>query len=183
MYFVFFRKCCTRPSPWRLHQALQHEILPFRPKNQISAECQRDQVRHILSHSVLNCSVPVTQTLDNYYPCFGLHMWNMFVCFRHDTININLKDKPDWFLEKNPLGLVPTLETPAGEVIYESPITCDYLDEVYPENKLLPSSPYAKAQQKMMLEHFSKVCDVNFFVYLSIVILSKNHINVTVLYR
>ncbi|XP_034537907.1 glutathione S-transferase omega-1-like [Notolabrus celidotus] len=75
---------------------------------------------------------------------------------KHDTININLKDKPEWFLEKNPLGLVPTLETPAGEVIYESPITCEYLDEVYPK-KLLPSSPYGKAQQKMMLEHFSKV--------------------------
>ncbi|XP_070771912.1 glutathione S-transferase omega-1-like [Enoplosus armatus] len=76
---------------------------------------------------------------------------------KHDTININLKDKPDWFLERNPLGLVPTLETPAGEVIYESPITCEYLDEVYPEKKLLPSSPFGKAQQKMMLEHFSKV--------------------------
>ncbi|XP_053291853.1 glutathione S-transferase omega-1 [Pleuronectes platessa] len=76
---------------------------------------------------------------------------------KHETININLKDKPEWFLEKNPLGLVPTLETPAGEVIYESPITCDYLDEVYPEKKLLPSSAFAKAQQKMMLEHFSKV--------------------------
>ncbi|XP_067466405.1 glutathione S-transferase omega-1-like [Thunnus thynnus] len=76
---------------------------------------------------------------------------------KHDTININLKDKPDWFLEKNPLGLVPTLETPAGEVVYESPITCEYLDEVYPEKKLLPSSPFGKAQQKMMLEHFSKI--------------------------
>ncbi|XP_031162938.1 glutathione S-transferase omega-1 [Sander lucioperca] len=76
---------------------------------------------------------------------------------KHDTININLKDKPDWFLERNPLGLVPTLETPAGEVIYESPITCDYLDEVYPEKKLLPSSPFGKAQQKMMLELFSKI--------------------------
>ncbi|XP_029377549.1 glutathione S-transferase omega-1 [Echeneis naucrates] len=76
---------------------------------------------------------------------------------KHEIININLKDKPEWFLEKNPLGLVPTLETPAGEVIYESPITCDYLDEVYPEKKLLPSSPFGKAQQKMMLEHFSKV--------------------------
>lgn len=76
---------------------------------------------------------------------------------KHDTININLRDKPDWFLEKNPLGLVPTLETPAGEVIYESPITCEYLDEVYPEKRLLPSSPFGKAQQKMMLEHFSKV--------------------------
>nr|XP_046257153.1 glutathione S-transferase omega-1-like [Scatophagus argus] len=76
---------------------------------------------------------------------------------KYDTININLKDKPEWFLKKNPFGLVPTLETPAGEVIYESPITCEYLDEVYPEKKLLPSSPYGKAQQKMMLEHFSKI--------------------------
>ncbi|XP_013887399.1 glutathione S-transferase omega-1 [Austrofundulus limnaeus] len=76
---------------------------------------------------------------------------------KYDTINIHLKNKPDWFLEKNPLGLVPTLETPAGEVIYESPITCEYLDEVYPDKKLLPASPYAKAQQKMMLEYFSKV--------------------------
>ncbi|XP_023144348.2 glutathione S-transferase omega-1-like [Amphiprion ocellaris] len=75
----------------------------------------------------------------------------------HETVNIHLKEKPEWFLAKNPLGLVPTLETPAGEIIYESPITCDYLDEVYAGKKLLPSSPYGKAQQKMMLEHFSKV--------------------------
>ncbi|XP_051504632.1 glutathione S-transferase omega-1 [Myxocyprinus asiaticus] len=76
---------------------------------------------------------------------------------KHDIVNINLKDKPDWFLEKNPFGLVPTLETPSGQVIYESPITCEYLDEVYPEKKLLPSDPFERAQQKMMLEHFSKV--------------------------
>ncbi|KAF4105783.1 glutathione S-transferase omega-1-like isoform X1 [Onychostoma macrolepis] len=76
---------------------------------------------------------------------------------KHDIVNINLKNKPDWFLEKNPLGLVPTLETLSGQVIYESPITCDYLDEVYPEKKLLPSDPFEKAQQKMLLEHFSKV--------------------------
>ncbi|CAI5654360.1 unnamed protein product [Oreochromis niloticus] len=76
---------------------------------------------------------------------------------KYETINIHLKEKPDWYLKKNPFGLVPALETPAGEVIYESAITCEYLDEVYPEKKLLPSSPFAKAQQKMMLEHFSKV--------------------------
>ncbi|XP_031434929.1 glutathione S-transferase omega-1 [Clupea harengus] len=76
---------------------------------------------------------------------------------KHETVNINLKDKPDWFLEKNPLGLVPTLETVNGQVIYESPITCEYLDEVYAEKKLLPSDPFEKAQQKMLLEHFSKV--------------------------
>lgn len=76
---------------------------------------------------------------------------------KHETININLKDKPEWFLEKNPLGLVPTLETGSGQVIYESPITCEYLDEVYAGTKLLPSDPFEKAQQKMMLENYSKV--------------------------
>lgn len=86
-----------------------------------------------------------------------LYLQNLFLSFRHDIINIHLNDKPEWFLKKNPLGLVPVLETSAGEVIYESSITCEYLDEVYPEKKLLPSSPFAKAQQKMLLEHFSKV--------------------------
>uniref|UniRef100_A0A672JAD0 Glutathione S-transferase omega n=1 Tax=Salarias fasciatus TaxID=181472 RepID=A0A672JAD0_SALFA len=76
---------------------------------------------------------------------------------KHEIVSVHLRDKPDWFLEKNPLGLVPTLETSAGEVIYESPITCEYLDEVYPGKKLLPPTHFEKAQQKMLLEQFSKV--------------------------
>ncbi|XP_077438295.1 glutathione S-transferase omega-1-like [Vanacampus margaritifer] len=81
---------------------------------------------------------------------------------KHDIVNINLRDKPDWFLEKNPLGQVPTLETPAGEVIYESPITCEYLDEVYPEKKLLPDTPFGKAEHKMLLEKFSKITGLTY---------------------
>lgn len=60
-------------------------------------------------------------------------------------------------MEKNPLGQVPTLETEKGQVIYESPITCEYLDEVYDGKKLFPSDPFEKAQQKMLLELYSKV--------------------------
>ncbi|XP_043911476.1 glutathione S-transferase omega-1-like [Protopterus annectens] len=75
---------------------------------------------------------------------------------KHEVININLKDKPDWFLKKNPFGVVPVLETPAGQILYESPITSDYLDEVYPGRKLIPSDPYEKAKQRIFLEHFSK---------------------------
>ncbi|KAJ7325176.1 hypothetical protein JRQ81_018196 [Phrynocephalus forsythii] len=75
----------------------------------------------------------------------------------HETVNINLKNKPDWFFEKNPFGLVPVLETSKGQLIYESPITCEYLDEAYPEKKLYPTDPYEKARQKMLLEHFSKI--------------------------
>ncbi|XP_051504631.1 glutathione S-transferase omega-1-like [Myxocyprinus asiaticus] len=76
---------------------------------------------------------------------------------KYDTVNINLKDKPNWYLEKNPAGTVPALETPSGQVIYESLITCEYLDEVYPEKKLIPSDPFERAQQKMLLENYSKV--------------------------
>ncbi|MED6268175.1 hypothetical protein CHARACLAT_019648 [Characodon lateralis] len=76
---------------------------------------------------------------------------------KFETINIHLQKKPVWYLEKNPEGLVPTIETPAGEVVYESSITCEYLDEVYPEKKLLPATPFGKAKQRMMLDHFSKI--------------------------
>ncbi|XP_075114596.1 glutathione S-transferase omega-1-like [Leptodactylus fuscus] len=75
---------------------------------------------------------------------------------KHEIVNINLKSKPDWFFEKNPFGLVPSLETSDGKIIFESPIVCDYLDEAFPGKKLTPSDPYEKAQQKMLLEHFSK---------------------------
>ncbi|RXM29363.1 Glutathione S-transferase omega-1 [Acipenser ruthenus] len=46
---------------------------------------------------------------------------------------------------------------PKGQVIYESPITCEYLDEVYAGNKLIPTDPYETAKQKMLVENFSKV--------------------------
>ncbi|KAJ8302756.1 hypothetical protein KUTeg_019152 [Tegillarca granosa] len=74
----------------------------------------------------------------------------------HETVNINLKEKPEWFFKKNPLGLVPVLEKD-GKVVYESSITCDYLDEVYPNNKLLPTDPYQRALDKIIVELFSKV--------------------------
>uniref|UniRef100_F7BC91 Glutathione S-transferase omega n=1 Tax=Callithrix jacchus TaxID=9483 RepID=F7BC91_CALJA len=76
---------------------------------------------------------------------------------RHEVININLKNKPEWFFKKNPFGLVPVLENSQGQLIYESAITCEYLDEAYPGKKLFPDDPYEKACQKMVFELFSKV--------------------------
>ena len=29
---------------------------------------------------------------------------------RHEVVNINLSEKPDWYFDKNPVGTVPTLE-------------------------------------------------------------------------
>lgn len=74
----------------------------------------------------------------------------------NEVINCNLKRKPEWLLERNPLGLVPVLEKD-GKIIYESSICDDYLDEVYGKNKLLSNDAYEKAQQKILMEKFSKV--------------------------
>ncbi|KAM4636485.1 glutathione S-transferase omega-1-like [Discoglossus pictus] len=76
---------------------------------------------------------------------------------KHEIVNINLKNKPEWFFEKSQFGLVPSLESAQGQVIYESAIICDYLDEAYPGKKLNPEDPFQKAQQRMIVEQFSKL--------------------------
>ncbi|KAM5272061.1 glutathione S-transferase omega-1-like isoform 1-T1 [Ctenodactylus gundi] len=76
---------------------------------------------------------------------------------RHEEVNINLKNKPEWFFKKNPIGKVPLIENSQGQLICESVIICEYLDEAYPGKKLLPNDPYERACQKMILESFSKV--------------------------
>ena len=75
--------------------------------------------------------------------------------FRHETINIDLGNKPDWFLEKNPLGLVPVLEID-DKIICESDVCCDYLNETYGA-QLHPSDPGKREQDKCLIQNYSKV--------------------------
>jgi len=49
---------------------------------------------------------------------------------------IDLADKPDWFLAVSPYGKVPVLEA-TGTTLYESAIINEYLDEAYTESRLL----------------------------------------------
>lgn len=72
-----------------------------------------------------------------------------------ETVNVDLKSKPEWFLKMNPLGKVPTIRQPNGDVFYESLPVCDFLDQVYDCGRSLnPSSPEDKARNHMLLAHF-----------------------------
>lgn len=72
-------------------------------------------------------------------------------------VNINLVTKPEWYFARNPLGKVPCLEM-NGKIVYESLITADYLDEVYPgPSPLNNPDPYLKAQDRIYVELFNKV--------------------------
>lgn len=78
----------------------------------------------------------------------------------YHTINIHLVDKPEWLFEANPLGKVPALQLvdkPGAPFIYESMLISEYLDEVHPENKLYPSDPLKKVQEKLLIERFEKL--------------------------
>jgi glutathione S-transferase len=76
--------------------------------------------------------------------------------YRHDIVNVNLTDKPEWLFERNPAGKVPTIDTAKGS-LYESLIVSDYLDEIYkPDRPLNCPEPYQKALDKIWVENFNK---------------------------
>nr|QUF59392.1 glutathione S-transferase GSTO1-1 [Brachionus angularis] len=83
----------------------------------------------------------------------------------YETVNIKLKQKPEWYLELNPLGQVPCLQLDEKRVIPESLIVSEYLDQTYPENKLIPTDPYTIAVHKLIVEEFSKIV-TNFYKFL-----------------
>ncbi|XP_017799796.1 glutathione S-transferase omega-2 isoform X2 [Papio anubis] len=78
---------------------------------------------------------------------------------RHEVVNINLRNKPEWYYTKHPFGHIPVLETSQCQLIYESVIACEYLDDAYPGRKLFPHDPYERARQKMLLELFCKILE------------------------
>jgi ganglioside-induced differentiation-associated protein 1 len=52
------------------------------------------------------------------------------------------------YLKLNPKAVVPTL-VHDGNVIVESTLICEYLDEVFPQPSLVPSTPYERAHMRM----------------------------------
>src|SRR4051812_11274642 len=52
---------------------------------------------------------------------------------------VDLANKPEWFLKMSPLGKVPLLKV-GNEVIFESSVILEYLEETQP-NPLYPQDP------------------------------------------
>ena len=59
---------------------------------------------------------------------------------------INLRDKPDWFLEISPHGKVPVLKVD-DEILFESNAIAEYLDEMV-EPRLHPADPIKRARNR-----------------------------------
>ena len=67
---------------------------------------------------------------------------------------VDLARKPDWFKAISPLGKVPLLRIDEAEVLFESAVICDYLDETIAP-QLHPADPIARAKHRAWIEFAS----------------------------
>lgn len=74
----------------------------------------------------------------------------------HETVVVDLDDRPAWIYEKNPLGRVPVLEED-GFVLAESAVIDEYLNERYPAPPLLPDDPAERALARMLIFRFDSL--------------------------
>jgi len=77
-----------------------------------------------------------------------------------ERIDIDLANKPDWFLKISPLGKVPVLaiSTERGEVaLFESNVICEYIEETQGGSKLHPHDPLKRAEHRAWMEFGSAI--------------------------
>ena len=95
-------------------------------------------------------------------------LWMMFelkkIPYRIERINMrSYGEKPAWFLKKVPSGLLPVVELD-GEIITESLVIMQILENTFPDNCMLPESGFDKANELLRLERhlFSDWCGLVF---------------------
>jgi glutathione S-transferase len=59
-------------------------------------------------------------------------------------------DRSPALIEKTPLGKIPFLETEQG-VVCESQVIMEYLEDAYPQKRLLPADPFAAAKVRELV--------------------------------
>jgi glutathione S-transferase len=67
-------------------------------------------------------------------------------------VEVDLKNKPKELLELNPYGKVPVL-VDGDLVIYESNIIDEYLEEKYPDGRLMPENPAERARVRIWMDY------------------------------
>ena len=96
------------------------------------------------------------------------HLYNLDVCpfaqrskialiekgASFEETHIDPRDKPDWFLQMNPKGKLPVLMH-EGNLVRESAVVLEYLEDVLPEPALMPPTPYGRSQVRLWLQFFN----------------------------
>jgi len=106
-----------------------------------------------MSHSDPDELTLISHTLCPYVQRAAIALAEKNIPFTR--INIDLSNKPDWFLEISPLGKVPLLRK-GDDVIFESSVILEYIEDIT-EHSLHPATAIEKAKHRSTIEFGSSI--------------------------
>ncbi len=69
-----------------------------------------------------------------------------------ELVEIDLESMPEWYRELSPNQKVPLLELEDGQLVWESAVICEYLEEAFSGPALMPGDALGKARVRLAVE-------------------------------
>jgi len=86
-----------------------------------------------------------------------LTLWHKGIAFEDRIVDHKTREHlSEWYLKLNPNGVVPTL-VHDDDVIIDSSVIMEYLDEIFPEVPLTPADPVRRAHMRKWLRYMEEV--------------------------
>jgi glutathione S-transferase len=79
----------------------------------------------------------------------------------HEMISVDLENIPDWYYKISPTGRAPLLKQ-GDQVIWESTVINEFLEDAYPDRPLLPRDPVARAHARIWIEYCNNTFQPSF---------------------
>ncbi len=79
----------------------------------------------------------------------------------YEKIDIDLANRPDWFVKESPIGKVPILYID-DKILFESMVICEYLEESFSDLPLHPKDLIIKANHRSWMEFSSGILATTF---------------------
>jgi len=89
--------------------------------------------------------------ISNYHNKVRLVLLEKDISFEED--DSCAPKQTDEYLARSPMGKVPFLELDGGRRLSESAVICEYLEDRYPQNPLLPADPFERSKVRELLAH------------------------------
>ncbi len=89
--------------------------------------------------------------ISNYHNKVRLVLLEKGIAFEEDSSRT--PKQTEEYLARSPMGKAPFLELDGGRHLSESEVICEYLEEAYPQQPLLPKDAFERAKVRELITH------------------------------